>query len=212
MKKFTVFALICSFALNGCQFILPAPTNPTAIVDIAATVNSNGQTASAQTLTAQPSSTTAPVSDTPLPPLVTDTVLANTDTPFPNLTTTPATATGGAAGIPTNTLTTASGSPTASPTNGILTYGTLPPANNPYTSITIVNKSKTEAYISLQVVTDQGYTIIEYPVARIVKINIPVGDYTYVVWVGGRKFVGYFHVGKNSDLTISIFKDKVEVK
>lgn len=215
MKKFTVFALICAFVLSACSPGAPAASNANPTANLAATVNSTGLTASAQTLTAQPSPTTAPASDTPLPPPppVTDTVIPNTDTPAPNLTTTPATATSGPANNSTSTSTAgASGSPTASATLGVLTYGTLPPANNPYTGITIINKSKTEAYISLQVVTDQGYTIIEYPVQGTVKINIPTGDYTYVVWVGGNKYVGYFHVGKNSDLTITIYKDRVEVK
>jgi hypothetical protein len=213
MKKFTVLALVCVFALSACIPGAPAASNANPTANLAATVNSTGLTASAQTLTAQPSPTTVPASDTPLPPPATDTVIPNSDTPAPNLTTTPATATAGPADNPTSTFTAVvSGLPTASATLGVLTYGTLPPANNPYTGITIINKSKTEAYISLQVVTDQGYTIIEYPVQGTVKINIPTGDYTYVVWVGGNKYVGYFHLGKNSDLTITIYKDRVEVQ
>jgi hypothetical protein len=218
MKKFTVFALLCTLALGACQAISP-PTNPAPNVDSQGTVNAMIQTANAQTLTAQPSPTTAPPTSTVTPilveasPTATATAL-NTDTPLADLTTTPATATSGptATGlIPTFTSTAAVGQLTASPTNGILTYGTLPPENRPFTQITILNKSKAEAYISLQIVTDQGYTIIEYPVEKIVRIKIPTGNYTYVAWVGGRKFVGYFHASELSEPVITIFKDKIVI-
>jgi len=221
MKKFTVFVLLCAFALESCQ-ALNAPTNPAPNVDTQGTVNAMIQTANAQTLTAQPSPTTAPPTSTVTPILVeaspTSTVTAtatNTDTLIPNLTTTPATATSGPTATgpaATFTATASAGQLTASPTNGILTYGTLPPENRPFTQITILNKSKAEAYISLQVVTDQGYTIIEYPVEKIVRVKIPTGNYTYVAWVGGRKFVGFFHASQIGEPIITIFKDKIEIK
>jgi hypothetical protein len=103
------------------------------------------------------------------------------------------------------------GLPSLTPTLGVLTYGTLPPANRPYTNITLVNKAKRQAYVSLQVVTDQGYTIIEYPVKGTIKVKIPAGSYTYVVWVGGVQIVGYFHVSQNDEPTLTIFKDKVTI-
>jgi hypothetical protein len=180
-------------------------------------VDSIANTAVALTQAAQPSPTTAPASDTPTPPVAdasaTPTVVANTDTPQPNLTTTPATATSGPGDLITATFTptAALGLPTLTPTLGVLTYGTLPPANRPYTQITLINKSKRQAYISLQVVTDQGYTIIEYPVKGTVKVRIPTGSYTYVVWVGGRQIVGYFNVSKGVEPTLTIFKDKVVI-
>lgn len=219
MNKFTVFALICVFALGACS-ALPAPTNAAPTVDIAGTVNSIAQTAIAQTLTAQPSPTATLVLDTATPPLaepsVTSTAvpIVNTDTPLPNLTTTPATATEGAAApLPTFTQPAVSGSPTLTPTLGILTYGTLPPAIVPYTSIRLVNVSHRQAYVSLQVVTDKGGpTIIEYPVRKAVSVKIPVGSYTYVVWVGGRQLVGYFHVSKLDEPTLTIYKDKVIIE
>jgi hypothetical protein len=181
-------------------------------------VNAIANTAVALTLTAQPSPTTAPVQDTATPPVVeasatnTDTPAADTATPVPNLTTTPATATNGPA--PADTVSTATptqvpGGPTLTPTNGVLTYGTLPPSNRPYTRITLVNKSKSQVYVSLQVVTDQGYTIIEYPVKKTVTVKIPTGSYTYVVWVGGRQIVGYFKVSVSDEPTFTIYKDKV---
>ena len=214
MNKFTVFALVCALALGACQ--PPAPST-NATPNIAETVNSIAQTAQAQTLTAQPSPTIVPVVDTATSiigdasatsvPTSTD-----TNTPQPNLTTTPATATEGSA-KPASTFTAtaalANGSPTLTPTLGVLTFGTLPPKNAPYTQVTIINLSKRQAYISLQVVTDQGYTIIEHPVKGTIKVKIPVGYYTYVAWVGGRQFVGYFNVSKSDQPTIKIYKDKI---
>ena len=217
MNKFTVLALVCAIALGAC---LPAPvsTNPTAVVDIAGTVNAIATTANAQTLAAQPSPTVAPVLDTATPPVVdtsatpSNTAVVNTDTPQPNLTTTPATATSGTENpVFTFTPTTVPGLPSLTPTLGVLTYGTLPPANRPYTNITLINKAKRQAYISLQVVTDQGYTIIEHPVKGSIKVKIPAGSYTYVVWVGGVQIVGYFHVSANDEPTLTIFKDKVTI-
>ena len=221
MKKFTVFALICVFALEACGAI-QFPTNPAPSVDTAGTVNAIAQTAFAQTLTAQPSPTAVPptFTSTPTPvlaePSATPT-LVNTDTPVPNLTTSATatlavaiTDTSGTTNV-TTTATLASNQPTASATLGVRTYGTLPPQNRPYTDIVITNKSKAEAYISLQIVTDQGYTIIEYPVKKYVRVSIPTGDYTYVVWVGGRKFVGYFHASQFEEPSITIFRDKIVV-
>ena len=186
-------------------------------MDIAGTVNAIASTANAQTLAVQPSPTVAPVLDTATPPIVdasatpSNTAVVNTDTPQPNLTTTPATATSGTENPVSTTPTAVPGLPSLTPTLGVLTYGTLPPANRPYTNITLINKAKRQAYISLQVVTDQGYTIIEHPVKGSIKVKIPAGSYTYVVWVGGVQIVGYFHVSENDEPTLTIFKDKVTI-
>lgn len=216
MKKSAIFALVCALSLGACQFTTPVPNNPAPTippptVDFAKTADVIAQTSVAQTLTAQPSPTVATNTDTATPPIADGTTATVTDTLQPNLTTTPATATSGpVVTAPTATATAAlSGSVTPSPTNGVLTYGTLPPANNPYTDATLVNKAKREVYISLQVVTKNGYTIIEYPVDTVVKIKIPVGDYTYVAWVGGRQLIGYFKVSEGSNPTIDIYKDKI---
>jgi len=218
MKKFTVLIVVCAFALNAC---LPAaaPINSAPTVDVAGTVNAIANIANTQTQAAQPFATATPFQITATPTLEepsatsTPVPIPNTDTPQPNLTTTPATATSGPAVNPTAmfTSTLVPGSPSLTPTLGILTYGTLPPANRPYTYITLVNKAHRQAYISLQVVTDQGYTIIEYPVKGTVKVKIPTGSYTYVVWVGGRQIVGYFKISKNDEPTLLLYKDKVVI-
>jgi hypothetical protein len=65
----------------------------------------------------------------------------------------------------------------------------------------------------LQCTTVDGYkTIIEYPVAGLVKVSAPAGKYTYVAWVGGREFQGAFGLGKGDEVEILIEKDKLTVR
>lgn len=136
-----------------------------------------------------------------------------TSTPEPNLTTTPATATN----APTDSITLTStnppsGEPTLTPTLGILTYGTLPPAV-PFSKVTLINKSKAQAYISLQNYPVNGnVAILEYPVGKRVQVKAPLGYYIYVTWVGGNKITGSFTLHKGIDITITIHKDKVVVQ
>jgi Predicted solute binding protein len=232
MKR-TVIVLVSMLALlsGACSQIpglTPTPgTGPT--------INPDDQfkTAVAQTLTARPSATSAAVTDTATAPLntetptptvspvisVTDTVaVTQTPTQIIDLSATSVTATGNvptATVVPANltpTSTLAAGQVTPIWTLAIRTYGTLPPAV-PYSNITLVNKARTEAYISLQVTMPSGeYSIIEYPVEGRIKIQAPVGSYLYVTWVGGRKMVGEFRLKNNDDLTITLFRDRVVVQ
>lgn len=218
MKKIAI-AILAAHILGACLPFTPTPgpTGPT--VDIAGTVQAGAQTSVAQTLTALPTITVAPVTDTATPPIAlpTDTATTDPSTPtlVPSLTTTPATATA----VPANstftstaTLAAAPGAATLIPTLTIRTYGTLPPAV-PFATVILVNKAKTEAYISLQVTTVQGGpTIIEYPVEGTVKIHAPIGEYLYVAWVGGRKLVGNFRLRQIDELTITLFRDKVVIE
>ena len=222
MMKKTVVVLgsILALLLGACSQIpgfTPTPgTGPT--VDSAATSDALFKTAVAQTLTAQPTvtSTSAPVTNTAVIPAASPTLVA-TDTPLPmptlvtDLTTTPVTATP----IPANVTTTAtivSGQVTAIWTLAVRTYGTLPPLV-PFSHITLINKAKTEAYVSLHVdLPEGGNTVIEYPVERSIKIEAPVGFYSYVAWVGGNKMVGNFRLHHNDDLSIILYKDKVVIK
>jgi hypothetical protein len=114
---------------------------------------------------------------------------------------------------PTNTATLAVGNPvTLTPTFTILLWGTLPPAVRS-SDIRLVNRSKTEAYISLQVTSPEGgYAVLEYPVAGTLDIKAPVGSYLYVAWVGGRQMVGNFRLHGNEALTIILYRDRIEVK
>ena len=220
MKKIAV-AVLAMYILGACLPFTPTPGPGPSVptVDVAGTVQAGAQTSVAQTLTAMPTITLPPVTDTPPIALASDTptTVAETPTLVPNLTTTPVTATAGTL-IPAVTSTSTLAVPpaaatlTAIPTLTIRTYGTLPPAV-PYADITLVNKARTEAYISLQVNTVQGGpTIIEYPVEGTVRIQAPTGFYLYVAWVGGRKMVGEFRLRSTDELTITLFRDRVEIK
>ena len=229
MKKHVILGVIVAFALAGC--VLPAiptsnpgstpNTGPTA--DVAGTVDALLKTAVAQTSTAQPTVTSAASSDTPIAtdtpitfveaspvPVITESSPA-TLTSIPDLTTTPATATSGPADSAI-TATLAAVPSTLIPTLTIRTYGTLPPAV-PSGDITLVNKAKTQAYISLQVTSIDGrYAIIEYPVVGRISIKAPTGFYLYVAWVGGNKMVGNFRLSGNEALSIILYKDKVVIQ
>jgi hypothetical protein len=218
MMKKIALPMIAALMLGACLPFTATPT-PGPTVDTAATIQSGSQTSVAQTLAALPTITVAPSTDTSTPPIAvsTDTVTAesSTATSVPNLTTTPATSTSAPANpafTSTATLVSVPGGATLTPTLGILTYGTLPPAV-PYATVILVNKSKAQAYISLQVNTVQGGpTIIEYPVEGRVKIQAPVGEYLYVAWVGGRKMVGNFRLRHSDELTITLYKDRVAIQ
>lgn len=223
MKKIVLLAIALGMVVSSC---LPAPaTNvPAASVDLDATAAVFVQ----QTLDALPSITLAPTN--------TAVVAAETTTPSPTETsavqaeaiTGTSTATGtlststaadtATTQTPVSFTTTASftftpnGNASATQTLHSRFYGTLPP-NLPYSGIELVNKSKAEAYISLQATTKDGYTtILEYPVGNLFAIQAPVGKYKYVAWVGGNKIIGSFALGNGSDLRITIYKDHVEIK
>ena len=157
MKKIIILTLVAIIASSCSVLTGQSPAAPQ--VDTQATIDAMVKQAAAETLAAQPSPTTAPPTNTETPVVEssTSTPAATSDSPtsspIPNLTTTPVTATPGTE-VPTNTAdatqaVTSPGAPTLTPTLGVLTYGTLPP-KVPFTSIKIFNKSKTEAYISLQ--------------------------------------------------------------
>jgi hypothetical protein len=212
MKKIAI-VILAAHILGAClpSTTTPAPNVPT--VDIAGTVQAGAQTSVAQTLTALPTITVAPVTDTATPPIAvaTDTATTDPSTPtlVPSLTTTPATA--NSTFTSTATLVSAPGA-TSIPTLTIRTYGTLPPAV-PFSTVFLINKARTEAYISLQVNTAQGGpTIIEYPVEGTIKILAPTGQYLYVAWVGGRKMVGNFRLKQTDELKITLFRDRVVIE
>jgi hypothetical protein len=220
MKKTVILASTVVLLLGAC--VLPAVPNPNVgstpntgpTADVDATVNAILSTSFAQTLTAQPILPT----DTPTPVIEVSPTLGMSDTPTatftttPDLTTTPATATGGPSSA-TSTATLAAANPATSiPTLTIRLYGTLPPAV-PSSDIRLINKSKTEAYISLQVTSPDGrYAVIEYPVTGTIDIKAPLGSYLYVAWVGGRKMVGNFRLHGNESLSITLYRDKVIIK
>ena len=210
--------------LGACLPFAPV-TNPTPAVDVGATNQANLQTSVAQTLTAQPTFTTVPATPTVEDLFATPSSPA-TDTPAESPTASELTETPAATStfdIPTSTIgvsvanslsataTLASGQPTATWTLAVRTYGTLPPLV-PFGHITLVNKAKAEAYISLHVDLVGSNTVIEYPVKGTILIRAPLGFYRYVAWVGGREMVGEFRLKQDRDLTIVLYKDRVEIK
>jgi hypothetical protein len=235
MKKTVVLGSVLVLLLSACQNIFTPTAAPGPTVDSAATADSLFRTAVAQTLTAQPSPTTLTDTATlpadlltPSPTVVvpaTETptsasVSTFTSTPLADLSATPATATfsvptatlGTANPATTGTATLAVGQVTSVWTLAVRLYGTLPPAV-PFGQITLVNRANTEAYISLQVTMPDGkYSILEYPVEGSLQIQAPVGQYLYVTWVGGRKMVGEFRLHNDEDLSITLFRNRVEIK
>jgi hypothetical protein len=231
MKKTIVLVSVLALLVGACSQIpglTPTPgTGPTVNPD------DQFQTAVAQTLTARATLPSGSVTDTATVPAAspvlsatdTATSIAPSITDTPTITSTPIidlSATSGTAtsNIATATSLPANGTSTATLAAGVTpiwtlairTYGTLPPAV-PFSNITLVNKAKTEAYISLQVTMPDGkYSIIEYPVEGRIKIQAPVGSYLYVAWVGGRKMVGEFRLRNNDDLMITLYRDRVAVQ
>lgn len=224
-KTAVVLCSVLALSLAACQNVFTPTAAPGPTIDSAATSDALFRTAVAQTLTAQPTATLVLVEDTPTLPVESPTLPPTEVLPATFTATlpadgsaTPATATfdvaTATAGPPDSapTATLAVGQVTAVWTLAVRKYGTLPPAV-PFSQVTLVNKAKTEAYISLQVTMPDGqYSIIEYPVEGSIKIQAPVGSYLYVTWVGGRKMVGDFRLRHDQDLTITLYRDRVEVK
>jgi hypothetical protein len=102
---------------------------------------------------------------------------------------------------------------TPTETNHYQYYGTMPP-NLPSGYITMINMSKADVYISLQCTTlDGNVTIIEYPLGGSrLSTSAPAGKFVYVASVGGKKITGNFRLAKSQDLTLIIYKDRIEIK
>ena len=67
--------------------------------------------------------------------------------------------------------------------------------------------------ISLHCTTRSGQqAVLEYGNVRNITIDAPVGDYVYVVYVGGRKIVGSFSLRRLPDATITVYADHVSVR
>ncbi len=227
MKKPLFVVLILSLALSAClpAFLQqqPAANNSTGEapqVNIQETAAAMAGTMAVQTIAALPTPTlVAPSKVVAIPPtstvpatinpgiLVTTTMLTSSATP----TTGTATATP-PVNTATQTPTPGSGLATPTVTLHVRYYGTLPP-KLPYGFITLSNKSKAEAYISLQCTTTDGYTtILEYPVKGTFDVNAPTGKYVYVAWVGGNKMTGDFSLSRRQKLFITLYKDKISIE
>jgi len=227
-KMFFLFALLC-FGLSAC---LPAAFQPEAAASPAPSISDADIQATVavqveQTLQSLPTSTLAPSST----PVVITATSAPTQTAAPSTPTntgTPTSLPSSTTAPGTGTVTLAVGTSgtlpfTATPNTGVGVtstgtdhyqyYGTMPP-DIAYGQIALSNMSKTDAYISLQCTTPEGYvTVIEYPVGgSVVGTRAPAGSYFYVAWVGGKQFTGSFKLRKSGDALIRMYKDRVEVK
>lgn len=218
---FIVFSL--SLGLSGClPSFFPTLAAPVHLQNTAVVPTQTSQILTSLTPAPSNSRVVAPAS-----PTITQTRAATTETLNPILLTLTATLGTGTVTVsgtpitPTFTPTGVTSNPTWLPYPFfILTpfetphpqfYGTRPPYL-PFGKIILINKSKTEAYISLQCTTLDGQvTILEYPVKGSVEAKAPAGRYLYVAWVGGKKFVGNFRLAKDQDLTIKLYKDQVTI-
>lgn len=231
MKK-VIPALVVLLVVGAClPSTPPTPISPT----VTAVIGSSSTPTLAPSNTAPPTETSVVFNPSITPNSASSTPESTvTFSPMPNLTSTLATSTAAPATLaqptvtgapatlaqstatgaqPTSTQTLgAPGGPSLTPTLGILKYGTLPP-EVPFNRISLINRSKAQAYISLQVTMPDGrYSIIEYPVYGHVKVKAPIGYYVYVAWVGGNKMTGTFRLTSADSLTILLYKDKVVIK
>jgi hypothetical protein len=221
MKKIFFLLTALCFTVSACmtpaapqpQAAAPAPLSD---ADVQATVALSVQ----QTLQSLPTLTLAP-SNTPVVTTATSTPTQPTPTPtgtqnpiLLTLTATLGTGTAGADGtLPFTTTPNPAFSVTPIETSRYQYYGTMPP-NLPFGYISMLNKSKADAYISLQCTTPDGYTtVIEYPLGGSrVSARAPAGKYIYVAWVGGQKISGKFKLDRYQDLKLTIYKDRIEIK
>lgn len=220
MKKTIIFALGLCLILSACASAAPQPTaTPIPQVDLPATFTAMAQ----ETLQVLPTPTVLPSNTAVIvTPSATNTQQPSatpTETQNPVLLTLTATLGMGTVDVTpgTPTATDAQTTPTASfsatPTETLYprSFGTVPP-KLPSGNITLLNKSKAEAYISLQCTPNGGsLTIIEYPVNKMIKFKAPACNYVYVAWVGGRQMTGHFGLGVSANLTIKLYKDKIVI-
>ncbi|MFZ5818851.1 MAG: hypothetical protein ACOYYJ_03030 [Chloroflexota bacterium] len=230
MSRTVGLALAMALFLSACipGFPLPGLTTGNPSPDAQASEAALAATLAIETLNAFPAATQPPA-DAPI--LTATRTKTKTPLPTPSLSTTP-TASATVSGTPatdtatatvTGTLATASLPPTGTPATGTPAtptatetlhprfYGTQPPAI-PSGKIVLLNRSKSEVYVSLRCTTlDGNITIIEYPVGGKMRISAPAGRYTYVAWVGGRKFEGRFNLAKNGEISMTFEKKKVKV-
>lgn len=227
MKRLFFVLAVSGLVLSACLPALSQPQEyptPFSESDLQATAAVLSQL----TLEALPTSTALPSetavihtpSHTPTQPITTETVnpalltltatlLAGTPTGGMQ---TGVTGTSQAQSVPGTPSTTAISSTHGATTPQPLSHGTLPPAL-PAGTISLFNKAQVDVYISLRCVTKDGYvTILEYPVKKNFNTAAPAGNYTYVAWVGGRQFDGSFALEKDGFITITFFKDRINIK
>ena len=215
MRRMLLLSVGLSLALSGCALpFIPTAVVPAPQIDLVATADVFVQ----ETLLAQPTPTeiasNTPVVTTPSftapPPTATGTPSETQNAALLTLTATLGTGTV-TAGAPTAGTQVPSIGATPTETLHPRFFGTVPP-DRPFGRITLLNKARAEAYISLQCEDRNGkVTIIEYPVRGPIEFKAPAGSYVFVAWVGGRQMTGTFRLAKDDEITITLFRDKVVV-
>ncbi len=203
MKRLRFLFLASVLFLSACMPSLPFLGGGDAAQ---ATANAVAGTLAAQTLEALPTPTLIPPTDTPSPTVTVTATVPPTATFTPLITPTPsATPVGGPPSPPQDSATQTSGE---SPS---ITVDT-PPANIPKAPLVLSNKAKAPVSLALYgTTTPHGYSVYyEYDFRGTLTITVPTGTYSYVAWVGGKKFNGTFNLSSHK-LTMTFYKDKVTV-
>lgn len=94
-----------------------------------------------------------------------------------------------------------------------LSYGTVP-VKASYRTIHLTNYSNADVYVSLQgtTYTDKVNVIYEYSATSSKTVSVPVGQYHYVAWVGGKQFVGDFKLREGVSLSMKFYPNRVTVR
>ena len=213
MKRLSLILVAGSFLLSACipAFIQPPSTQV------------SQATSAFKNLFTQTSEPTAIIESTATSlPTATSTVATETVTPIeitldsiPTSTGDSLTATFQSETPTAETFTpTPGGYPTITPTDLMVTREAgIIPEGTKYAQVKLINKSKTQTYVSLHWhYDDKTVAYFEYPVGGTVSDKIPVGRYTYVAWVGGKKMTGSFRMHINTGVTIIIYKDRIAVQ
>ena len=102
--------------------------------------------------------------------------------------------------------------PSSSDPSAELSYGTAP-AGTPSRTIKLINNANADVYVSLQGTTKDGVSVInEYSVSGSSTVTVPVGQYHYVAWIGGQKFVGDFKLREGVTLSMKFYINRVIVQ
>ena len=201
-------ALASGLILTACLPFIPGPSPITRSSPSSASVQTPSLEITASplpTLTIAPSSTFSPVP-------------TGTFTPIPSFTSTI-----GSTGAPvTASFTTAVDmAGTALPLNvtAILVTDTATPFGTPanlnsiYGPVHIQNKSHVQVDLSFHCTTSKGVEIIiEFNNVRNVVTTLPIGNYAYVMYMGGRRSIGSFSYLTVRKLTFTVYRDGVVIQ
>lgn len=197
MKPVHFVSLVLIVLLSGCLPAAPKASAPQP--DLQATAAGMAATMAAETIQALPTST-------PVPPTATPTPL-----PPPGEPNTP-------------TLDPLLAILTVVPTLGTVTVNTpAPTESEPWNcdkipssvergSVTIENFTHNSIYVSLYGLTKQEYHVcIGLELRHATTIDLPLGNYSYYIVVGGNELRGSFSYTTAHKMVISVTKDRVAI-